>query len=314
MTKIFFATDIHGSEKCWKKFINAGIFYEASTLILGGDMTGKAIVPVIKEKEGLYRAYFLEQEHQLKTRQELEHLTQAVRDRGYYPVHLDREEISVLENDKMKQEELFKKETLETVRGWIEWAEERLKKTRIPCYVCPGNDDTFEIDELFNQSDYIELAEGKLVQLPLDYQMISTGWSNPTPWKTYRECSEEELESRIRESIDKLDPAKPAVFNIHPPPYGLGLDEAPELDENLRPRYAGRALIPVGSTAVRKLIEEYQPRLALFGHIHEAKGATRCNKNTLCINPGSNYEQGVLMGALINLEKDKIGEFQLTTG
>ena len=39
MTKLFFATDVHGSEICWKKFISAGKFYEADVIILGGDIT-----------------------------------------------------------------------------------------------------------------------------------------------------------------------------------------------------------------------------------------------------------------------------------
>lgn len=313
MPKIFFATDIHGSEKCWKKFINAGAFYGAEALILGGDMTGKAIVPIIKETGGQHRCSFLEQEHRLQTDEEVQNMTRAIRDRGYYPVVMDRDRIRELENDPGKREEMFTHETLTTIQNWIEWAEERLKKSKIPCYVCPGNDDVFKIDELLDSSSYIELVEGKLIELPLNYQMISTGWSNPTPWKTYRECSEEELDQLLKKYLKQLDPDRPAVFNIHTPPYGLGLDEAPELDENLRPRYAGRALIPVGSKTVRRVIEEYEPLLGLFGHIHEAKGAVR-HKKTLCINPGSNYEQGILLGALINLEKNKLGEYILTSG
>ncbi len=313
MAKIFFATDIHGSEKCWKKFINAGTFYEAEALILGGDMTGKAIVPVIKENNGRHKCTFLEQEHILHTGEEVDNMTRMIKDRGYYPVILDRDQIKELEEDEQKRDELFTRQTLSTVEYWIEWAEEKLKKTKIPCYVCPGNDDVFKIDDLIDSSDCIKLVEGLVVDLPLNYQMLSTGWSNPTPWKTYRECSEEEMARRLAEPLSKLDPDRPAVFNIHVPPFGIGLDEAPELDENLRPKFAGRALIPVGSKAVRQVIEEYQPLLGLFGHIHEAKGAVRHGK-TLCINPGSNYEQGILLGALIKLEKDGLGEYILTSG
>jgi len=313
MAKIFFATDIHGSEKCWKKFINAGSFYGAEVLIHGGDMTGKAIVPIIEEKKGLYRCEFLEQQHTLSTSEELQNMKQSIKDRGYYPVVMDHDRIKELEQDEDKREELFVRETLNTLTNWIEWAEERLKKTKIPCYVCPANDDIFEIDELLHQAEYIQIVEGKVVELPLGYQMVSTGWSNPTPWNTHRECPDEELEEKLKAILTRLDPAKPSIFNIHPPPYGLGLDDAPELDENLKPRYAGRSLVPVGSKAVRKLIEEYKPGLGLFGHIHEAKGAVR-HKKTLCINPGSNYEQGILLGALVHLEKNKVGEYLLTSG
>ncbi len=256
---------------------------------------------------------FLEQEHTLHTNEELENMTRMIKDRGYYPVILEKDQIKELEENEQKRGELFTRQTLVTIEYWIEWAEEKLKKTKIPCYVCPGNDDVFKIDDLIGSSACIELVEGKIIDLPLDYQMLSTGWSNPTPWKTYRECSEEEMARRLEEPLSKLDSNRPAVFNIHVPPFGIGLDEAPELDENLRPKFAGRSLVPVGSKTVRQVIEKYEPLLGLFGHIHEAKGAVR-HKKTLCINPGSNYEQGILLGALINLEKDGLGEYILTSG
>ena len=45
--KIFFATDIHGSEICWSKFLNAAAFYKADLVVLGGDVTGKIMVPIV---------------------------------------------------------------------------------------------------------------------------------------------------------------------------------------------------------------------------------------------------------------------------
>src|SRR6266568_2674048 len=63
-TTIFFATDIHGSERCFIKFINAAKFYQADVLILGGDITGKAMVPIVRQANGAsirYRATFLGQ-------------------------------------------------------------------------------------------------------------------------------------------------------------------------------------------------------------------------------------------------------------
>jgi len=104
-----------------------------------------------------------------------------------------------------------------------------------------------------------------------------------------------------------------AIFNIHVPPYKSGLDEAPELDKDLRPVLAGQSLKPVGSTALRKAIEEAKPLLGLHGHIHEGRGATRIGK-TLCINPGSMYEQGTLLGAIVALGKNKIENYVLTSG
>ena len=152
-----------------------------------------------------------------------------------------------------------------------------------------------------------------VVQLDDNHEMISSGWSNVTPWHTYREESEEQLQARFDAMLVRLKNPRQSVFNIHVPPYGSTLDEAPELTADMRPKDAGRSLIPVGSHAVRKIIDQYQPLLGLFGHVHEGKGAVRLGK-TLCINPGSMYEQGRLLGTLINLDRDKIKNYILTTG
>jgi Icc-related predicted phosphoesterase len=103
------------------------------------------------------------------------------------------------------------------------------------------------------------------------------------------------------------------ILNLHCPPFGSGLDDAPGLDDNLKPKHGGHAPEPVGSTAVREAIEETRPVLSLHGHIHEARGHTRIGP-TLCINPGSAYEQGDLMGALIELNGKKVKNFVLTSG
>ena len=55
MTRLFFATDIHGSERTYRKFINAGKFYEANVIVMGGDISGKLMIPIIKEGNGHYR-------------------------------------------------------------------------------------------------------------------------------------------------------------------------------------------------------------------------------------------------------------------
>jgi uncharacterized protein len=106
-----------------------------------------------------------------------------------------------------------------------------------------------------------------------------------------------------------------AVFNFHAPPYGTGLDEAPALDENMRPILGGAVMKPVGSTAVKEAILKYQPALSVHGHIHESKGVLRLGK-TLTMNPGSSYTDGVLQGAVIDLneKKGKVARYILVNG
>jgi len=313
VTTIFFATDVHGSEICWKKFINAGKFYNADVIVLGGDMTGKAIVPIVKQGDNRYVATLLEQEHLLEGEEKLQEMIKAVKSRGYYPYVTDPDEIKELEKNPEKIDQLFSEEVLNTAKAWMEYADEKLEGTDIRCYVAPGNDDMFALDDIIRESKHVHLAEGEVIQLDEHHEMVSSGWSNITPWHTYREEEEPALKERLESIIQKLKNPTNAVFNFHVPAYNCNLDEAPELTKDLKPTLGGRALIPVGSKAVRELIEKYQPLLALFGHIHEGKGTCRIGR-TLCINPGSMYEQGRLLGAVINLNNGKIASYILTTG
>jgi uncharacterized protein len=312
MTTIFFATDVHGSEICWKKFINAGKFYNADILILGGDMTGKAIVPFIKDSKGMYKVNFLE-EDMLLDEEGKARMIKNISDRGYYPIEMTDDRFDELNADSEKVEKIFVDEVLKMAERWVAFADEKLEGTGIKCFVCPGNDDMFEMDEVLESSKSIIMSEGKILDLDGHYNMISTGWSNPTPWDTHRECSEEEITEKIEAMASKVENIDRCVFNLHAPPFGSGLDEAPELDENLRPKYAGRSLIPVGSTAVRDAILKYQPPLALTGHIHEGRGIKRM-KNTFVVNPGSSYEQSTLLGAIIEMDKKGVKKYVLTSG
>jgi len=195
----------------------------------------------------------------------------------------------------------------------MDYADTKLAGTGIRCYVCPGNDDVFEIDAAIAASKSVRSVEGQVIELDEHHEMVSSGWTNTTPWDTHREEADESLLGRIEAVIAKAkDPSK-AVFNLHAPPYGSGLDDAPELTKDMRPAYAGRSLVPVGSKSVLAVIDKYQPLLGLHGHIHEGKG-TRKYKKTLCINPGSMYEQGVLHGAVVELKPNKVGNYVLTTG
>lgn len=313
MIRLFYATDVHGSEICWKKFINAGKFYEAQVLVLGGDMTGKAIVPIVAQGDDRWKVTLLEQESILEGREAVDKMAQTIQNRGYYPHVTNPDEVEEIASTPGRSDALFTDHVLSTVARWMEYADEKLAGTGIRCYVCPGNDDVFEIDPVIAASRSVELAEGRRIDLDEQHQMISTGWSNPTPWNTHREEPDEKLRERIAALVAQVTDLENAVFNLHPPPYGSGLDEAPELTKDLRPAYAGRSLVPVGSKAVLEAIERHKPLLGLFGHIHEGKGSRKYGR-TLCINPGSMYEQGILHGALVDLKPKKVGNYVLTTG
>ena len=313
MTTLFFATDVHGSDICWKKFINAGKFYGADIIILGGDMTGKAIVPIIHQAGDTYKAVLLEQESMLHGEDAVQEMEKSIKSRGYYPYRTTPDEIAELNTVPSRVDEIFFTEVLRTAEQWLAYADEKLEGSGIRCYVAPGNDDMFELDDLIRTSKHVQLVEGQVTELDRHHEMISSGWSNITPWHTYREEDDDKLRVRYDSMISQLQNAKNSVFNLHVPPYGSTLDDVPELTEDLRPMHAGRSLVPVGSHAVRDIIQEHQPLLGLFGHIHEGKGAIRLGK-TLCINPGSMYEQGRLLGAVVTLARNKVKNYILTTG
>jgi Icc-related predicted phosphoesterase len=230
-------------------------------------------------------------------------MEKRISDRGYYPVRLTREEIDAWSADPSLVDARFKAEMLGAVERWMALADERLAGTGTRCVVSPANDDMFEIDPIIERASIVELGEANTIALD-GFTLVSTGWANPTPWKTFRELPEPELRERIDGLVASVPDPHRAIFNFHAPPYGSNLDNAPKLDADMRYVSGGQALIPVGSTAVRESILAYGPVLSLHGHIHEGKGAVTLG-STLAVNPGSSYEDGVLQAAIVDLDAKK---------
>jgi uncharacterized protein len=310
--KLYYAGDVHGSEKCWRKFLNAARFYEVDTLIMGGDITGKLMVPVVAAGNGHHQAQVLGRTETV-SEDGLEELEKRVRFNGFYPYRCDRDEYRRLESDTGYRDQVFTQLMVDEVRRWVELAEERLRDTGIRCFVMPGNDDEFAVDQAL-ESTYVVNPDNKVVRVG-DAQMLSSSWTNRTPWDSPREEDDESLLARLRDLASQLDPELPTIFNLHCPPYGTTLDKAPQLTEDLRMVTDGGEprMISVGSQAVRTLIEEVQPVLSLHGHIHESKAIAKIGRTT-CVNPGSAYSEGVIDGAVVDLRGDKVKSCQLVTG
>ena len=313
MPKLFFATDVHGSEVCWRKFLNAGDHYGAEILVLGGDMTGKAMIPLVAQNGG-YVADLEGRRVEASGEEEAAALERRIADRGYYPVRLDPDRAAELGENEALVDELFQERMLATVERWMEIAAEKLEGSGRRCIVCPGNDDVHEVDALIRDAKAVELGEDRVIEEE-GFPIASMGWTNATPWDTHRETSEDELRDRIDRMAAQFDGFERAIFNFHVPPYGSGRDDAPALDDELRPKQGGRAVEPVGSTAVRDAIAEYQPLLSLHGHIHESRAAVRLGR-CLAVNPGSAYDEGVLQGVLVDLNarKGKVKNYALLEG
>jgi Icc-related predicted phosphoesterase len=312
-TKFLFATDIHGSEKCWQKLVNSGAFFDVDTIILGGDMTGKGIQAIVEEGIGIWKTNFLGETVEASGETDLVKLEQRVRTAGLYPYRMASDAFEEFIRSEELQEKVFRELMAKTIQGWLDFAETKLKGSGRRIIVTAGNDDPLFINELFKGCSVVIMAERQITQIDENHEMINEGFSNPTPWHTHREMEEDSLYEVIKQQAEQVRDIKNAIFNLHVPPYNSRLDDAPLLDEKLVPVDGGRTYVPVGSKAVRKAIETYQPLLGLHGHVHEAKGFAKIGR-TLCLNPGSTYTEGVLSGYLVLLDKDSIRGFQPVQG
>jgi Icc-related predicted phosphoesterase len=313
-TKLYFVTDIHGSSKCFRKFINAGPIYNADVMILGGDIAGKAIQSIVRGPNNTWTCSFVGTNYTITTDAELVELERLISDHGYYPYRAEPGELEAHEANGTL-DGLFVGLMKERLTGWLNLADERLRPTGKPLYFMLGNDDPVELTDLLNKAPWGTPDEGKVVWLDDEHEMISLGYSNITPWKSHREMTEDQLTNAMEEMAAGLSRPERAVLNVHVPPYGTQLDDAPSLDENRRVQAVlGQVQFSaVGSTAVRDFELGHQPLLGLHGHIHESSGIRRLGR-TVVINPGSDYSTGALNGALITLDKDKVSAHQLVRG
>jgi hypothetical protein len=315
-TRIFFTSDVHGSEVCFLKFVNAAKVYKANALILGGDITGKMIVPIVEQPDGTFLANFLGDTKIMKTDAERQDLEKNIRYSGYYPYRTNPADVEKLQSDKKNVDELFSNIMAAGIKRWVSIAEERLKGMNVKCYISPGNDDRFNIDEILRASSTVLCPEDEVVWVDEKHEMITSGWTNVSPWNSPRETTEEKLTEIFDKMISKVTNMDNCIFNLHCPPYDTPLDEAPELDKTLKPvvKSGGAvSMIHVGSKTVRQLIEKHHPLLGLHGHIHEARGFVKIGR-TLCINPGSEYGEGILRGALLNIDEKGVKSHLLTQG
>jgi len=316
-TKIFFATDLHGSAICYQKLLSAAKFYKVDVLILGGDMTGKMLVPIVDMGDGTFKADYIGGKT-VRSADEVKALEQEISNSGYYYYHCSKGEIEDLKSSKEKVDKLFMSIMKESLIKWVDRAELVLSELGATCYLTGGNDDYQEIVDAIRDTPHVKNADNKVVKIDQLHEMVNLGWSNITPWKCPRDHSEEDLEAVTEKLVSSVSDPANCVFNVHIPPVNSGLDTCPKLDESVYPPKPvfdkGQVvMIGAGSTAIRREVEKYQPLLHLCGHIHESRGMTRIGR-TVVINPGSEYLEGVLRGAIANIADKKVVGWQLTSG
>jgi Icc-related predicted phosphoesterase len=315
--RIYYTTDIHGSNKCWRKLLATPKFYQADFIIIGGDITGKIIVPIIRLPKGGAEATFMGRKRKLKKEKDIEELKQIIANTGQYPVEMTQDEFQSYEEDPSQLDDLFRDLLVARVEEWVKMADEKLKDQNVRCYISAGNDDIFEVDEPLAKSNTIEIHNERVVELNEGFQMFGMGYANITPWNCPRDITEDELAEKLETLGKQINDMNRAVLDIHVPPYGSRLDEAPELTEDMSmvlDAVGKPKMVPVGSTAVKDFLLRYQPLISLHGHIHESAGIKKLGTTTI-VNPGSEYAEGILRGALIDIDSKKgIANVNLVSG
>ena len=309
-------TDIHGSDRCFRKFINAAKFYRSRYLILGGDITGKVMIPNVQRNNGTWEADYLGERKEFNKEEKIKEFEKTLSDGGIYSLRLSSREYEEIGSSSEKVDTAFSTAMKLSLQRWMNLASERLKDSDTTCFISVGNDDDFVVDQVLSTeySNNIVFCEEKIVRLD-GHEMLSLGTSNRTPWNSPREADEETLKKKLGSLVEKIENPEKSIFSIHVPPIDSGIDSAPQIDENFKPVLKGGqpVMIGVGSTAVRECIQVYKPLLGLHGHIHESRGIYKLGK-TICINPGSEYGQGILRGALVDLEEEKVSDYLLVSG
>lgn len=307
--KLFFVTDLHGSELCFRKFISAVSIYKADVAIALGDLAGKMVVPVFDEGNGTFDCNFLGQDIHLNNKTELDNQLNKINAIGFYPYITDKKEAEHLHAHQDEVMHIFHRLINERLKHWIELADEKLKDSPAKIFMAPGNDDPMEMDAILEASKVMQSASMKNLDV-LGHEMITIAHTSPTPWDTPREWSEEEMARNIDKLASTIKNMEKAIFNFHDPPYGTMLDYAPKLKDM---RQSAGEVEHVGSKAVAEKIKQYQPFLGLHGHIHESRAAQKIGR-TFCVNPGSEYGEGILRGVLLTLADTKMKSYVFTSG
>jgi len=320
-TRVFFAADLHGSQTTFRKFLNAASFYDVDALVFGGDLMGKALVPIVREN-GTYRAHFNGEDHEFDA-DGLPAFIRSVELPGFYWRVLERSAYLAAKADPLVQKGMFQDLASARLAEWLSLAEERLAGTGVQLYLTGGNDDEPGVLQTLDAHDgeRVVASEGRLVELDDEHTMVTVGLSTYTPWDTPREASEQEIATAIDGEVAKVPDVGRAVFNFHCPPKDTPIDTCLKLERPVSPgelptpvREGGRFVtIGGGSRAVREAVQGYQPLVGLHGHIHESAGRFRIGR-TQCFNPGSEYVQGALQGWIVAIRGGTLVGYQHTSG
>jgi len=314
-TRLFFVADLHGSAVCFRKFVNASSAYKADVLLVGGDIVAKTLTPIFPEGSG-WTTTVEGEPRRARNPEELAALEDRLRDEATVPYCTTPSEWSELLADRAKIDAVFEARAREELVRWLDWAGERLRGRSTRLLIGLGNDDPSSVEPVIDGHPAAELTDRAILRIGETHELLTLAYSNPTPWHTHRELTEEAIGRWIVDHRARLAAPAQAIYNFHVPPADTPLDLAPRLDAQLTKVMAPGGepeMVHVGSTAVRDALRRDQPLLGLHGHIHESRGVFSIGR-TLTVNPGSAYTEATLLGAVVDLGPDAVRTHLLTQG
>ena len=281
-------------------------------LIVGGDITGKQVIPIIEDEAGRL-TFSLNGKTLALPSNQLGALKRELGDVGYYPFECNLTDYNRFSTDREFQRSTINNLVADRIREWVRLADERLpSRDECQVFINPGNDDPYLIDSILDSSHKLVRPEGQIYDLPAGIKLLSCGYSNWTPWDCPRQCAVRGDESELSDRIAAMTSQIPAqeynkvIFNFHCPPFDTPLDLANKIDPITKQKIVGiggAAKEHVGSTAVRQSIEFWKPLAGLHGHIHEVVTRRAQLGSTVCFNPGTVYYTGHLQGVFLQINK-----------
>ena len=291
--KILLASDLHGSNACYSKLAMLAKRDRPDFVILAGDLSGKSVKVAKQIKSDEYEIVEEGRTRHLSS----ESFRARRRDWGSVGIYT----VVFPINGDVSETELRNLLARSKAQRITEWLDHWRLNVKTPLVVIPGNDDPPEVDAVLMSHDAVVNVDQRVVALD-GFTILGLGYSTPTPWKTYRELSDDEVGRRLRKLGGKVEDWRNTITVIHVPPRNSGLD-------NAEVEIGGGGLLgeihermAVGSEEVRTFAREFQPRLLVSGHCHDSRGFVWIG-DTACVNAGSMFHAGQLATAWIVLSE-----------
>ena len=161
---LYYASDVHGWDQCWRKFLGAGRFYQVNALLMGGDLTGKAVVPDPARRRWLVLHRVPRRDPQRQRRGGPVRAHGGDPPQRHVPVGRDRRrDRTPARADPAARAELLERVMLDELRRWVVLADERMPPLGIEVFAMAGNDDPWSCDSVLESAEHLVSCDLRVV-------------------------------------------------------------------------------------------------------------------------------------------------------